>query len=84
MLGRRRLLSGLVVAGGGVALSGGVAFGSGGTEALLLNCIDYRLTRKTARFMANHRLAEKYDNTEIAGAALGANNDKYPDWGRTF
>jgi hypothetical protein len=84
-LNRRRLLRGLGVLGAGVALPfGGIAFGAGGTDALLLNCIDYRLTGKTTRYMTNHGMAGKYDQIVLAGAALGAKNEKFPGWGRTF
>jgi len=84
-LDRRRLLGGLGLAGAGIALPfGRIAFGAGGTDALLLNCIDYRLTGATTQYMAKHGMAGKYDQIVLAGAALGAKNDKFPDWGQTF
>jgi hypothetical protein len=84
-LDRRRLLGALGLAGASLALPfGRVAFGAGGTDALLLNCIDYRLTGKTTRYMMNQGMAGKYDQIVLAGAALGAKNDKFPDWGKTF
>ncbi len=57
---------------------------AGGTDALLLNCIDYRLTGATTRYMAQRGMAGKYDQVVLAGAALGAKNDKFPAWGTTF
>lgn len=82
---RRRLLTGVGLTGAGFALPfGRIAFGAGGTDALLLNCIDYRLTGATTQFMAKHGMAGKYDQIVLAGAALGAKNDKFPAWGTTF
>ena len=57
---------------------------AGGTDALLLNCMDYRLTAKTTDYMSSQGLAGKYDQVILAGASLGAVTHKYPDWGHTF
>ena len=54
------------------------------TDALLLNCIDYRLTAATERYMAEHGMAGKYDQLVLAGASLATKNDKFPAWGTTF
>jgi carbonic anhydrase len=54
------------------------------TDALLLNCIDYRLTAATERYMAEHGMAGKYDQLALAGASLATKNDKFPAWGTTF
>ncbi len=86
-LDRRRLLGWL---GAGAAFAAGTplpiraAFAAGGTDALLLNCMDYRLTDATTRYMGAQQMAGKYDQVVIAGAALGAKNDKFPAWGTTF
>jgi len=84
-LGRRGML-GLI--GGGALLGAGLrpslALGAGGTDALLLNCVDYRLTGATERYMSGRGMAGKYDQMVLAGAALGATTDKYPAWGTTF
>jgi hypothetical protein len=85
-LDRRRLL-GLIGAAGflaGTSLPAWRAFAAPGTEALLLTCIDYRLTAATARYMAEQQMEGKYDQFILAGAALGVENRKFPDWGRTF
>ena len=80
---RRRLLAAL--GAGAVGLAGArSALAAGGTEALLLNCIDYRLTGATTRYMAAQGMAGRYDQIVLAGAALGAMNQKYPAWGTTF
>lgn len=85
---RRRLL-GWMGAGGaallaGAGLPGGAALAAAGTDALLLSCMDYRLTGATIQYMAGRQMAGKYDHVVLAGAALGAKTDQFPDWGRTF
>jgi carbonic anhydrase len=55
-----------------------------GTDALLLSCMDYRLTGKTTDYMTGQGMAGKYDHVILAGASLGAVTHKFPDWGRTF
>jgi carbonic anhydrase len=56
----------------------------GNTEALLLSCIDYRLTNETENYMASRGLAHNYDHVMLAGASLGAHNKKFPNWEQTF
>jgi len=85
----RRRLIGLVGIGAagllsGTSLTGHRAFAAGSAQALLLNCIDYRLTDATTRYMAGQQMAGKYDQLILAGAALGAKNDMFPAWGTTF
>lgn len=57
---------------------------AGSTEALLLTCMDYRLINETEAYMSGRGLRDKYDHVILAGASLGAHNDKYPNWGQTF
>ncbi len=87
-LDRRRLIGlfGIGAAGllAGTGLSLHRAFAAGKAEALLLNCIDYRLVAATARYMAERQMEGKYDQFVVAGAALGAKNAKHPAWGTTF
>jgi hypothetical protein len=55
------------------------------TEALLLSCMDYRLTGFVTDYMQNERhLTNKYDYVILAGASLGVNNRTYKNWGETF
>jgi carbonic anhydrase len=54
------------------------------TDALLLSCMDYRLTQATERYMASRGLGKKYDHIVLAGAALGALTPKFPAWNQTF
>jgi hypothetical protein len=81
---RRRLLgvAGAVAAVGAAGIN--EAFAAGGTDALLLNCIDYRLTGFTGPFMADQGLAGRYDQVVLAGASLAAMTRKFPAWGTTF
>lgn len=83
-LHRRRLL-GLGAAGLAAALAPTDRVrAAAGTDALLLNCMDFRLTAKTTNYMSAHGMAGKYDQIVLAGASLGARNDKFPAWGQTF
>src|ERR1041385_6698597 len=66
----------------GTGLRPGLALAAGGTDALLLNCIDYRLTGHTERYMSGRGMAGKYAPLWLA--ALGAKNEKFPAWGTTF
>jgi hypothetical protein len=71
-----------VIADAGMPWRGAQA--AAGTDALLLNCIDYRLTEATTRYMTGRGMAGRYDQVALAGAALGARNDKFPAWRQTF
>lgn len=57
---------------------------AGGTEALLLSCMDYRLVDEIERYMSGRGLRDKYDHIVLAGASLGAVTDKFPAWNTTF
>jgi len=85
---RRRFLQ--VAALGGVSLLVATpswlpeAKAAGGTDALLLSCMDYRLMDDVGRYMTDRGMRKKYDHVILAGASLGAITDKYPAWGTTF
>jgi carbonic anhydrase len=87
---RRLFLKAAVMGGGGGAFilmsSPGLrgVRAAGHTDILLLSCMDYRLVDHTARYMTRCGLRNKYDHVVLAGAALGAVTDKYPDWNQTF
>jgi carbonic anhydrase-like protein len=87
-LDRRRLIGLLGIGAAwvvaGTSLPGRGALAAGGTEALLLNCIDYRLTAATSRYMADRQMEGKYDQFILAGASLGAKTDQFPAWSTTF
>jgi carbonic anhydrase len=86
--GRRNFVQ-LAALGGGVSLLQATlglqaARAAGGTEALLLSCMDFRLMDDIERYMAGRGLRDKYDHIVLAGASLGAITDKYPAWNKTF
>jgi carbonic anhydrase len=82
-IGRRGFIT-MASAAAGVALLPDFARAAEGTDALLLSCIDYRLTGKVSDYMTAQGMAGKYDHVILAGAALGAVTHQFPDWGRTF
>jgi hypothetical protein len=86
-LSRRRLLSTLAWTGGaalaGAAMPWRPALAAE-TDALLFNCIDFRLTEATTRYMTDRGMAGKYDQLVLAGASLAAQTKKFPAWGETF
>lgn len=86
-ISRRAALGGLVAGAGAAGLAAfapGVARAAGHTEALLLTCMDYRLTHHIETYMSLRGLRDKYDHVVLAGASLGAVNDRYPAWAETF
>lgn len=85
---RRKFLQ-LAALGGGVSLLASVSLlpqarAAGGTDALLLSCMDFRLMDDIERYMSGRGLRDKYDHIVLAGASLGAITDKYPAWNKTF
>ncbi|MFM9905266.1 MAG: carbonic anhydrase [Pyrinomonadaceae bacterium] len=57
----------------------------GAADAFVLSCMDYRLTDETAKYFQDELgLKNNYDYVVLAGASLGVNNTKYPNWGQTF
>jgi hypothetical protein len=62
------------------------AFAANGheVEALLLNCMDFRLVNEVTFLMNEHGLTNRYDQVIMAGATLGIATDKYPSWAQTF
>lgn len=85
--GRRHVLRwgmALPVLAGLAALSPWRVRAAGKTDVLLLSCMDFRLMDDIGRYMAERGFHEKYDHLVLAGASLGAVNDKYPAWRKTF
>ena len=79
-MGRRRLLTML---GGSLAASliAPRAFaGSGEYEAMLLNCIDPRVTTNDARYMATNGMADRYSQFVIAGGPIGVMSPRFASW----
>ena len=86
-IGRRQFIK-LATLGGGALMLGSflpqTAWAAGGTDVLLLSCMDYRLVDETERFMSGKGLQNKYDHIVLAGASLGAVTPKFPAWNTTF
>ena len=83
MLSRRSVLASLAGAGIAAAIPWRPALAAQ-TDALLFNCIDFRLTDATTRYMAGRGMAGKYDQLVLAGASLAAQTKKFPAWNETF
>ena len=90
--GRRGFLR--LTAAGGLVLLGSRALGAapalaapsaaGAADALLVNCMDYRLVDDVTAYMTRRGLKDKYDQIILAGASLGVATDKFPSWAETF
>ncbi len=84
----RRQAMQAVALGGGAALlttlAPGVSKAGGHTEMLLLTCMDFRLTGAVDNYMEARGLAGKFDHVILAGASLGALNDRFPTWADVF
>jgi hypothetical protein len=91
---RRRFFELAGAAGVATAASTGLSLGlskapslfaaGGSIEALVLNCMDFRLANETTFFMNEHGLNNKYDQVILAGATLAVATEKYPAWAETF
>jgi hypothetical protein len=53
-------------------------------DALLLNCIDYRLISHVNDYMRARGLTDEYDQVVLASASLAAVYPGLPDWNQTF
>lgn len=77
-----------VALGAGVSLlttlQPGVARAGGHTEMLLLTCMDFRLVHHIETYMNARGLQDKFDHVVLAGASLGALNDRFPAWSEVF
>ena len=51
---------------------------------LLLTCMDFRLVDDIETYMNARGLKDKYDHIVLAGASLGALNDRFPAWSEVF
>ncbi len=62
----------------------GAGYEGPGTEALLLNCMDYRLVDDVTNYMRERELLYDYDQVSLAGASIGIVTTTFPAWGQTF
>lgn len=54
------------------------------TEALVLNCMDYRLISPIADYLDGRGLRGKYDQIVLVGGAIGVMGDETSAWANTF
>jgi hypothetical protein len=86
-LGRRSFLTEAAVALGTLTAAAALPTRSAAAvsiDALLLNCIDYRLTARVTRYMTARGLAQQYDQVVLAGSSLAAVHPVVPAWNQTF
>lgn len=50
----------------------------------VLSCMDYSLVDKTIELLKNECCMDEFDHFILAGASLGYNQIKYPDWKTAF
>ncbi|MDX8350837.1 carbonic anhydrase [Cognatiyoonia sp. IB215182] len=53
-------------------------------EALVLNCMDYRLISAVTDYLDARGLTGKYDQISLAGGAIGVMADEAAPWAETF
>lgn len=84
--GRRGLLRGAGAAAIAAALPfpGSAAAAEGDYEAMLLSCIDPRLVTPVYQYMAGQKLAGRYSQFCIAGAAIAVVAPKFAAWRPAF
>lgn len=82
--GRRQLLGGLAAAGVAAALPFPARAAEGSYEAMLLSCIDPRLVTPVYRYMQGEKLAGRYSQFCIAGAAIAVVAPKFAAWRPAF
>jgi carbonic anhydrase len=68
----------------GLRLARAAPTAAGETDALLLNCMDFRLVNEVTAYMNERRMTNQYDQVILAGASLGPATDKFPAWAETF
>lgn len=54
------------------------------TEALVLNCMDYRLVGPVSDYLEARGLRGRYDQIVLAGGAIGVMSDQTAAWAETF
>jgi hypothetical protein len=53
-------------------------------DTIVLSCMDFRLISAVEKYMVKIKKEGEYDYIVLAGASLGVNNTKYPEWGLEF
>lgn len=82
--GRRELLRGAGAAAIAAALPFSAVAAEGDYEAMLLSCIDPRMVTPVYQYMAGQKLAGRYSQFCIAGAAIAVVAPKFAAWRPAF
>lgn len=82
-LNRRRLFGAAALGLAGLAL-GRVAQAGGKAQALVLNCMDFRLVDEGVQYFNARGLRNNYDQVILAGASIGALGKLGTEWAATF
>lgn len=80
---RRRLFGAAAIGLVGLALPG-IAQAGGKAQALVLNCMDFRLVDEGVQYFNARGLRNNYDQVILAGASIGALGKLGPEWAATF
>jgi hypothetical protein len=83
-MSRRAVLTSAAGVGLAAMLPATGAMAGGHCEAILLTCMDFRLANEITAYMDARGLRDKYDHVILAGASLGALNDRFPAWNDVF
>lgn len=80
---RRKIFGALALGLAGLALPRLAAAG-GKAQALVLNCMDFRLVDEGVQYFNARGLRNNYDQVILAGASIGALGKLGPEWAATF
>jgi hypothetical protein len=80
----RRGMLGLGLGAAAFAATGSARASGGSYEAMLLDCIDPRLTTLSWNYMASRHLENRYSQFTIAGGPIAAVAPVFADWRKTW
>lgn len=75
---------GLLGLGAGLLLAGGAGAATGNFDAMLLNCIDPRVTSASLAWMGAQQMRDRYSQFVIAGGPIGTVHPHFAAWHATF
>lgn len=78
------MLSLLAAGAGAAALPGGASAASGNYDAMLVNCVDPRVTTHSFMYMTSRGLRDNYSHFVIAGGPIGAVHAHFSAWHAAF
>jgi hypothetical protein len=74
----------LAAAAGFLAMPSLGGASSGNYEAMLVNCIDPRLTTSSLNYMSASSMRDRYSHFVVAGGPFGAVHPRFAGWHATF